>query len=166
MSMRISDILIETAPLAVTTPEDIDSNTKIVLPVLYRGVEAGTDAQRAVRVFRHGDLGDGVYVTAHEWLAKTYGGGPNGQRVVHRYQIDPLFPEDVAYLFGGGVSAEDVTLVSGNGIELWRGPWSGANIEVALHGHDIKLVIGTPKSVGVNQIAVREPRLLRPISSS
>ena len=163
--MHLHEILGESA-LTVTAPEDIDPNTKVVLPVLYRGVEAGTNAQRAVRVFRHGDLGDGVYVTAHEWLAKTYGGGPNGARVVHRYQIEPLFPEDVAYLFGGGVSAEDVSLISGNGIELWRGPWSGANVEAALRSHDIKLVIGTPKSVGVNQIAVRDPQLLHPISSS
>lgn len=161
-------ILCEMAPLAVTTPDDINPNAKVVLPTVYRGVEGGTDAQRAIRIFRGGDLGDGVYVTARQWLAKTYGGGhkatvKNRGRVVHRYRIDALFPEDVVYFFGGATSREPVSLVTGNGIELWRGEWSGENVEKSLRGHGIKLVIGTPNSVGVNQIAIRDPRLLHPI---
>lgn len=161
--------LCESSPLAVKAPDDIDPNAKVVLPTVYRGVEAGTDAQRAIRVFRGGDLGDGVYVTAKEWLAKTYGGGPsasvkNRRRVVHAYRLDALFPEDVAYLFGAAIGGQPVILVSGNGIVLWRGQWSGEAIEHALHGHDIALVIGTPDSIGVNQIAVRKPSLLQPLA--
>lgn len=163
--------LCETSPLAVKAPDDIDPNVKVVLPTVYRGVEAGTDAQRAVRMFRGGDLGDGVYVTAKEWLAKTYGGGPqasvkNRRRVVHAYRLDALYPEDVAYLFGAATGGQPVSLVSGNGIELWRGPWSGGAIERALRGHDIALVIGTPNSIGVNQIAVRHPNLLHPLDAT
>ena len=149
----------------VITPNDIDPHAKVVLPIVYRGVEAGTDSRRAIRAFKGGDLGDGVYVTEHEWLAKTYGGGPNGARIVHAYRVAPLFPEDVAYLFGGAQAHSPVSLVTGNGIEIWQGAWSGKTIEAALHGHDIKIVIGTPQSVGVNQIAVREPALLSPIET-
>lgn len=147
----------------IRTPDDIDPNRKVVLPTVYRGVEAGTDARRAVRTFRGGDLGDGVYVTPHEWLAKTYGGGPTGARIVHAYRIDPQFPETVAYLFGGRRTDDPVSLVTGNGIKIWQGDWSAANIEAALHGHDVVLVIGTPESVGLNQIAVRDPSLLHPV---
>ena|SRR5882672_1105373 len=153
-------ILCEASALTVRTPEDIDPHAKVVLPMVYRGVEAGTDAQRALRVFRDGDLGNGVYVTQHKWLAQTYGGGPGGKRVVHSYRIDPLFPEDVAYMFGGSRRDDPASLVTGNGIEIWRGEWTGRNVEAALRGHGLNLVIGTPNSVGLNQIAVRERSLL------
>lgn len=157
--------------LSVRTPDQINPNAKVVLPTLYRGVEGGTDAQRAIRMFKGGDLGDGVYVTADKSLAQSYGGGwkasiKNGGRVVHAYSIDPLFPEDVAFLFGG-LRADDsdpTCLVTGNGIEIYRGEWSGAHLESALRGTGIKLVIGTPDSVGINQIAVRDPTLLHPLS--
>jgi hypothetical protein len=89
----------------------------------------------------------------------------NRRRVVHRYRVDPLFPEDVAYLFGGATGGQPVSLVSGNGIEFWRGQWSSEKIEAALRGHDIALVIGTPDSIGVNQIAVRNPKLLHPLDT-
>lgn len=167
--MRVTELvgtarLLETAPLAVLSPDDLDFNTKVVLPVVYRGVEAGTDASNAIRLSRGGDLGDGVYVTAQEWLAKTYGGGPGGKRVVHRYKVDPLFPEDVAYLFGGKKTGELVSLMTGNGIKLWQGDWTSANLEAVLRRNGMELVIGTPNSIGLNQIAVRNPRLLHPLS--
>jgi len=155
--------ILETSVLTVRTPKDINPNAKVVLPVVYRGVEAGIDARRALRVFRDGDLGDGVYVTQHKWLAQTYGGGPGGKRVVYPYRIAPLFPEDIAYLFGGRKAGEPVSLVTGNGIEIWRGEWTGRNVEAALRGHGLDLVIGTPESIALNQIAVREPNLLHPI---
>lgn len=143
----------------VMSAADIYSNSKVVLPTVYRGVEKGTDAQRAIRMFKGGDLGDGVYVTPKLWLAKTYGGGPNGKRVAHAYTVDPLFPEDVAYLFGD----HEVQLVTGNGIEIYRGEWSGEHLEAALRHTGITVVIGTPKSIGINQIAIREPSLLHPV---
>ena len=168
-TMRYRDLIFEAAPpviMGVRTPDDINANAKVNLGVLYRGVEAGPDATQALRHFNGGDLGDGIYMTAWKELAATYGGGPKasvrkGSRVVYAYQVAPLFPEDVAYFFGGLRRGEPVQLVSGNGIKLWEGPWESAQIEAALRSHEIKVVIGTPGSIGLNQVAVRDQAILR-----
>lgn len=156
--------------LAVTDESQIDPYARVRMPPLYRGVEGGTDAIKALRAFRGGDLGNGIYFTAWKKLAASYGGGPKasvraGTRVVHTYEITrPLFPEEVAYLFGGAHDGDECRLVSGNGIEFWRGPWESALIEQALADQEISIVIGTPESIGVNQIAVRDPSLVVPVS--
>ena len=170
--MRAYIDLIRTLYESVRSPEDIDANAKVDLGVLYRGVEAGPNAQQALRHFKGGDLGDGIYLTAEQGLAASYGGGPKasvkaGTRVVHAYRVAPLFPEDVVYLFGGRRADEPVRLVSGTGIELWHGPWKSAAIETALRHHPgIRVVVGTPDSVAVNQIAVRDPSVLSPMEES
>jgi hypothetical protein len=151
----------------VRSPEDINANAKVTMGVLYRGVETGPDATQALRYFKGGDLGDGIYLTAWKELAASYGGGPkasvrSGTRVVYAYQVTPLFPEDVVYLFGGLRRREPVRLVSGNGIELWEGPWVSSEIEAALRQHGGKVVIGTPDSIGINQVAVRDRSILKP----
>ena len=110
-----------------------------------------------------------MYLTHSQDLASTYGGGPTasvkaGTRAVHGYQLKkPLFPEDAAYIFGGKKRGEEVRIVSGNGIEVWRGPWSSKAMEDALQNHAFKIVIGTPDSIGLNQIAVRDKSILAPL---
>lgn len=166
--MRYHEIMTETEREPIRTPDDIDSNAKVDIGVLYRGVETGPDATQALRQFSGGDLGDGIYLTPVRSLAGSYGGGPKasvraGTRTVHAYRVAPLFGEDVVYLFGGSRHNDPVRLISGNGIELWRGGWSGAAIEKALSQHGgVKLVIGTANSVGVNQVAVRDRSILVP----
>jgi hypothetical protein len=152
-------------PTAVPkTPDEIDANKKVHLGTLYRGT--GKAQAGNLRV-TDGDLGRGVYLTKEKSLAESYGGGPNasvqeGTRVVTAYSLPRLFPDDVAYVFGGKRIADDVVLVSGTGIELWRGEWNaGKNIESALAAHEgIKAVIGTPESIGLNQVAIRDPSIL------
>ena len=153
----------------VRSPDDINDNAKVNVGLLYRGVEAGPDAIKSLRYFKGGDLGDGIYLTAWEELAASYGGGPkasvrNGTRVVYAYHVAPLFPEDVVYFFGGMRRDDPVRLISGNGIDLWQGPWEGAKVEAAVRQHGgVKMVIGTPASVGINQVAVRDQSILKPV---
>lgn len=154
--------------------EDINPNAKVELGQVFRGVEGtAKDPLLAARHFKGGDLGDGIYMTQQEWLAKEYGGGPkarikDGTRIVHEYDINPLFPEDVVYVFGGADGGE-TRFVSGNGIELWRGNWRGSgmgsgrsnpDVEKALSG--VKVVIGTPDSIGHNQVSIRDRSILTP----
>jgi hypothetical protein len=152
----------------VNAPEDINPNEKVRLPTVYRGVEGGTDAAGALRVFSGGDLGDGIYLTPWRALAESYGGA-EGAGAVHAYGLTrDLEPNEVAYLFGGlGKDGNwDVTLVRGDGVELYRGPWDGGSgkpgskLDAALG--DVKAVVGTPDSVGVNQVAIRDGSLLGP----
>lgn len=146
-----------------SSPEEINPNIKVDLGTLHRGMEAGaTQSMRSSL----GDLGHGVYATPQRWLAETYGGGPSanmasGSRQVKSYNTQTMYPEDVAYIFGGKNYGEPVHLFSGNGIPLWSGEWSGKNIEGALADHSgIKAVIGTPNSIGVNQISIRDHSIL------
>jgi hypothetical protein len=156
-------MIYETAnPRFPRTANEINSNAKVELGTVHRGTEANP-----VEVLRNssGDLGKGVYVTPERRLAESYGGGPAasvgaGTRQVHSFAAKSLYPEDVAYVFGGSRYNEPVQLISGNGILLWEGPYSGQNLETQLAGTGIKVVIGTPDSVGVNQIAVRDPSIL------
>ena len=140
----------------------------VKLGTVYRGTETGPTPQAALRSFEGGDLGHGVYLTGSKELAGSYGGGPQaslskGTRTVHSYDVKPLYPEEVAYIFGGHKYGEPAHLVSGNGIHLWSGEWSAKNIEAALQNHpDIKAIIGTPDSIGINQISVRAPEILTP----
>jgi hypothetical protein len=166
--MKIAEILVEMNALAVRRPDQLDPNQRIDVGLLYRGVEGQTDAVKALRYFTGGDLGDGIYFTPDRRLAATYGGGPRASiraetRVVHTYRLaHALYPEDVTFLFGGLRSGEGVSLFSGNGIRLWHGPWATPEMEQALKRGG-RLVIGTPDSIGVNQIAVRDPSLVLPI---
>jgi hypothetical protein len=149
----------------VLSPDDLTTNSKVDLGPVFRGVEGGTDRRAAIRHFAGGDIGDGVYVTPSRELAGTYGGGPkasvqNGTRTVHEYGVHPQYPEDVAYIFGGTKYGEDVSIYSGNGIELWRGPYSSKNIEEQLKKHNFKAAVGADKSIGHNQVAIRDPSLL------
>ena len=145
------------------TPEAINPNQKIELGTVFRGTEAGGSPVRSSL----GDLGTGAYVTPHEWLAKSYGGGPTasvraGTREVHQLEAKSLYPDDVAYVFGGSRHNEPVSIYSGNGIKLWEGEWSAKNMEDALADHEgIKAVIGTPGSIGINQISIRDPSILK-----
>jgi len=152
------------------TPEDINPNSKVSLGTLYRGTESGpNEMQAATRFMVGGDLGNGIYTTQDQKLAGSYGGGPSARvgrgRTVHTFDIPPQFPEDVGYVFGGMGQNDPVKIVSGNGIPLYEGPWTGGTgkhigeMENALNG--IKVVIGTPNSVGVNQISIRDPSILR-----
>ncbi len=148
------------------SPNDIDPNSKVRLGEVFRGTEGTATKEAAANRSGLGDLGDGVYVTRDEKIAGSYGGGPkaklsDGTRKVHSFDVSVLNPDDVAYVFGGAKVGEDVTLIRGNSVFIWSGPWSGANIEGALKGIDIKAVIGTPKSIGINQIAIRDPSILR-----
>lgn len=163
--------LVETDALTVTWPEDIDANSKIDIGIVYRGVEGGTDSTEALRHFIGGDLGNGIYVTADKRLAASYGGGPKaslnaGTRVVHAYRLSrALFPEEVIFLFGGAHHGEPILLISGSSIELWHGAWQSSVIEAVLRKlGQIALVIGTPNSIGINQIAVRDRSLLMPLT--
>lgn len=146
---------------------EINPNSMVKLGTLFRGTEGTANSKTAIRSMKGGDLGDGVYMTQNQKLASTYGGGPkanisDGTRKVHSYDTNSLYPEDVAYLFGGRNVGEPVKLVSGNGIPLWEGKWSGTNLENVLQKHnDIKAVIGTPNSVGMNQISIRDPSILK-----
>jgi hypothetical protein len=169
-----SSLIEAVAVTSITSPDQLDANSKIVFPTLYRGVEGGTDAAKAIRTFRGGDIGDGVYLTAEKWLAASYSGGPksrvsDGSRAVHAYTIRPLFPEEVAFVFGGrgssDPSANYTSLVSGNGIELWAGKWSPQAMEQVLADDGIKVVVGTPKSIGLNQICVRDFSLLKNVNT-
>ena len=150
------------------TAAEINPNTKVNLGTLYRGSEGGIDAATAMRHSPVGDLGAGIYVTPSENIASSYGGGPSasvkaGTRAVHSYELQSLYPEDVAYVFGGRKVGEPASLVSGNGIELWSGEWGSAAMEKAIQKHEgIKVVIGTPDSIGINQINVRDPSILTP----
>lgn len=165
----------ETLATDVIRPEDINPNVKISLGPIYRGTEGGIDAATAAkRTMVGGDLGTGVYVTPDENLAATYGGGPRasvkaGTRAVHSYEAADLYPEEVAYVFGGMGMDDPVKIISGNGIPLYEGPWTGGTgrpggaMEDALQAHEgLKVIVGTPDSVGVNQIAVRDPSILQP----
>ena len=146
--------------------------------IVYRGTEAGPNAQQAIRPMVGGDLGDGVYVTPSEDLAGSYGGGPGasvkkGTRAVHSYDMPDLPPEHVAYVHGGAKIGEDVRIVNGHGEEIYSGPWDGgtgtpgSKMEAALQQHpQIKAVVGTPESIGVNQISIRDPSILTPSGRS
>lgn len=169
---RLLQLYENLSPVSVTEPDQLDGYAKIEFPILYRGVEGGTDAARAIRHSGGGDMGDGVYLTAHAPTAATYGGGPRasisaGTRVVHAYTIvKVLYPEDVVFMFGGRLIGSTVTLVSGNGITLWSGPWKSKQIEAALAEHDAKIVVGTEHSIGRNQVCVRDFSLLRPVPAA
>jgi hypothetical protein len=67
----------------------------------------------------------------------------------------------ILVVFGGAKHGEEVELHSGNGIKLYKGPWSGDHIDKALHGSDIKAVVGTPNSIGRNQVAIRDPSIIK-----
>lgn len=157
----------ETAFTSSPVPKDIseiNSNAKVNLGDLHRGVEGIADPKGSLRNFKGGDLGDGVYMTPSRNLAESYGGGPkakmsDGSRKVFSYTANSLYPEDVAYLFGGKKIGSEVSLVSGNGIELYRGPWNPAMVENALGS--TKVVIGTPDSIGANQVSVRDASILK-----
>jgi hypothetical protein len=146
------------------TPDDIDPNRKVNLGRQYRGTGVGQAGNLNQMM---GDLGRAVYLTPHEWLAATYGGGPQasvakGTRVVTPYNIAPLFPEDVGYIFNGAQRGSNFNLFSGGGVELARAPWSIENMENVLSKHDLKAIVGTPQSIGVNQLAVRDPSIIQP----
>jgi hypothetical protein len=157
-----------TGPAIPRLPEQINPNAMVRLGTLFRGTETGPTPQEALRVFKGGDLGQGVYLTGSKELAGSYGGGPSaslskGTRTVHSYDVKPLYPEQVAYIFGGHKYGEPAHLVSGNGIHLWSGEWSAKNIEAVLQRHpDLKAIIGTPDSIGINQISIRSPEILMP----
>lgn len=152
----------------IPATEDDIRPVPLHLGTVYRGTEGGITGQQAIRKSAIGDLGPGVYVTKSEDLAKTYGGGPKasvkaGTRKVHQMDLAPLQPEEVAYVFGGKNENEKVTIVRGDDALLWRGPWSSKNMgELFARTPGIKAVVGTPDSIGVNQIAVRDPSLLTP----
>ena len=145
------------------TPDDIDPAKMVKLPTLYRGSGVGQAGNLNVA---DGDIGRGVYLTPNRKIAESYGGGPtasvsDGTRVVTAYTVPHLYPGDVVYVFGAKRVDDDVSLVSGTGIELWKGTYSPANVErVLAQQDDLKAVIGTPDSVGLNQIAIRDPRRL------
>jgi len=149
------------------TPEMISPNQKVDLGTVFRGTEAGVGVKNAAQRVSQGDLGTGVYVTPQRWLAESYGGGPQasmreGTREVHQFNTASAYPEEIAYVFGGARFDEPISIYSGNGIKLWEGPWSGKNIDRVLADHpDIKAVVGTPNSIGLNQIAIRHRSMLR-----
>lgn len=152
------------------TPADITSS-KVSLGEVYRGTGSGQDPANLRSSL--GDLGKGVYLTPSRPIAESYGGGPEasiskGTRQVHAYTMPELFPEEVVFVFGGKKIGSPVTLVDGNGLKIWEGDWKGENIERALANEpDIKAVVGTPDSIGLNQIAIRDPSILsRPDKAS
>lgn len=151
----------------VVSPTQLTGDTKIALPTLYRGVEGATDSKNAVRKTSGGDLGDGCYLTPWYNLAASYGGTSkskisDGTRAVHRYTLKrELYPEEIVFMFGNGTANNPIRLVTGSGIEIWRGPWNVSEIEKELSSqHGIAIVIGTPLSLGVNQVCVRDFSLL------
>lgn len=141
---------------------------------VFRGTEAG-NARVTLREFPDGELGKAYYVTPHKWLAETYGGGPSasvklGTRAVHRYEFSrTIGPEDVAYLEGGSTGQSDAVLKSGVGYDIWRGRISAKKSEAsnreamnnAAREAGVKLIIGNPDSVAINQIAILDPSILR-----
>lgn len=145
------------------TPADI-TRSKVSLGEVYRGTGSGQDPANLRSSL--GDLGKGVYLTPSRPIAESYGGGPEasvnkGTRQVHAYTMPELFPEEVVFVFGGKKIGSQVTLVDGNGLKIWEGDWKGENIERALANEsDIKAVVGTPDSIGLNQIAIRDPSIL------
>ena len=157
----LSDILSGAVQLPLT-PDDLDPNQKVQLGRQYRGTGAGQAGNLNSML---GDLGQGTYFTPSEQLAASYGGGPkasvaSGTRVVTPYNFAPLFPEDVGYIFGGKERGSNFNLFSGNGVELGRAPWSGENMENMLAGQGLKAVVGTPNSIGINQLAIRDPSII------
>jgi hypothetical protein len=139
---------------------------------MHRGVARGVSAKDALRPTAVGDLGAGVYLSPSKEIASSYGGGPTasvraGTRVVHSYRLSrQLQPDEVARVYGGAKYGEDVVLVS-NGSEIYKGPWGAKQMEAALSKHPkIKMVIGTEKSIGINQIAVRDPSVLVNVPSA
>jgi hypothetical protein len=146
------------------TPADIVSS-KVSLGEVYRGTGSAQDPANLHSSL--GDLGQGVYLTQNRQIAKSFGGGPQasvskGTRQVHAYTMPELFPEEVAFVFGGKRIDSPVTLVDGNGLKIWEGDWKAENIERALADEPgIKAVVGTPDSIGLNQIAIRDPSILR-----
>ena len=146
-------------------------NNKHNLPeipkAMYRGTASGIDATGAIRPTAIGDLGSGVYLSPSKEIASSYGGGPeasvkNGTRVVHSFGFNrELKPDEVAHVFEGAKVNEDVRIVRGDGTQLYKGPWGAKQMEAALKQHpNIKAVIGDKKSIGVNQVAVRDPSIL------
>jgi hypothetical protein len=146
------------------TPAELGANRKIPLGTLYRG----TATQHGENYLRSslGDLGEAIYMSPSWDIASSYGGGPKasvrkGTRQVFEYDLPDLFPEEAAFMFGGGRVGEPVSLVDGNGMPLWTGDWKAANLERALADQfGIKAVIGTPNSVGLNQVGIRDPLII------
>jgi hypothetical protein len=135
---------------------------------MFRGTEKGTTPQSALRMAPTGDLGRGVYLSPNEKIAGSYGGGPkaslsDGSRVVHSYEFNrTLEPQEIAHVFGGAKIGSDVQIVRGDGHKIYDGPWSGKLMESALSPHsNIKAVFGDEKSIGINQIAIRDPSVLK-----
>lgn len=165
----------ESAGRLPTNPGDIDPNQRIDLGVIYRGVESicnvrhvESDPVSTLRVCKGGDLGDGIYFTQDLKLAQSYGGGPsatikNGGRKVFSYRLPQIYPDQVAFLFGGAKSGQGVEIWSGTGILIWQGPWNVEQIESVCHHEAFDLVIGAPGSIGQNQICVRNKTIIRPV---
>jgi hypothetical protein len=133
--------------------------------VLFRGTASTAPALSVAPV---GDLSKGVYLTPDARIAASYGGGPTasvkaGTRAVQSYEFNrPLDPKEVAIVFGGAHVGEDVRIHKGDGTLIYSGPWGAKQMEAALAPHsDIKAVFGDEKSIGVNQVAVRDPSILR-----
>lgn len=152
-----------TADSLPVTPEDVKSRP-VHLGTVFRGTAASTTD--VLKPAAKGDLGAGLYLTPNQRIAASYGGGPkatvaNGMRKVHEIEIAPLQPEDVAFIFGARKVDEKVTVIRGDDALLWRGPYSGENLEdLFKRMPDIKAVVGTPESVGLNQIAIRDPSIV------
>lgn len=157
------DTGVVTADSLPLKPEDVKSRP-VHLGTVFRGTAASTTD--VLKPATKGDLGAGLYLTPNQKIAASYGGGPkatvaNGMRKVHEIEIAPLQPEDVAFIFGARKVDDKVTVIRGDDALLWRGPYSGENLEdLFKRMPGIKAVVGTPESVGLNQIAIRDPSIV------
>jgi hypothetical protein len=164
-------------PFEVTSPDQIDHAKPLVLGKVYRGTEAGNQDAR-LRVTMNGDLGRGVYITQHEKLAASYGGGPkarvsDGTRVVHSFDITkPIAPKDYAYAFASSTGGT-VKIVRGNGETIFDGKWTAGKVKdddspmgVAIRESGVKVVVGATGGFLHNQTVVLDKSILEPTTET